>query len=239
MNDLLAASVAAHGGLQRWSQVERRKALLSIDGALWPQKQQPGLLKAVSIEAQTKIERLVLQDFTGPGRRLQFAPDRLVLTEPDGTTIANRDNPRSTSLEVPPEAPWDVLHAAYFACCALWTYLMSPFLYTYPGFVTEEIDPWRENGETWRRLKITFPDNVASHTREQVSHFGPDGLLRRHDYDVDVLGGATGANYASGYRDFDGIKIATRRRVYGRAGNGQKIPDPVLVSIDIENVSLS
>jgi hypothetical protein len=61
----------------------------------------------------------------------------------------------------------------------------------WPGFVTEEIEPWRENGETWRRLKATFPATVASHNREQVTHFGPDGLMRRHDYTVDVLGGAT------------------------------------------------
>ena len=79
----------------------------------------------------------------------------------------------------------------------MWTYLTTPFLYTYPGFVTEEISPWEENGEIWRRLKVTFPDNIASHTREQISFFGPDGLLRRHDYTVDILGGATGVNYMS------------------------------------------
>jgi hypothetical protein len=37
--------------------------------------------------------------------------------------------------------------------------------------------------------------NVKSHTREQISCLGPDGLLRRHDYTVDILGGATGLNY--------------------------------------------
>jgi hypothetical protein len=36
--------------------------------------------------------------------------------------------------------------------------------------------PCREYGETWRPLKATFPDSIASHSRKQVSYFGEDGL---------------------------------------------------------------
>ena len=61
---------------------------------------------------------------------------------------------------------------------------------------------------------MTFPEKVKSHTRQQISCFGPDGLLRRHDYTVDTLGGATGLNYASDYRDVDGIIVPTKLRVY-------------------------
>jgi hypothetical protein len=39
-----------------------------------------------------------------------------------------------------------------------------------------------------------MPHNIASHTRERVSYFDPDGLLRQHDYAVEVLGGANGAH---------------------------------------------
>jgi hypothetical protein len=38
------------------------------------------------------------------------------------------------------------------------------------------------NGEEWRSLQVTFPESIATHTRTQISRFGPDGLLRRHDY---------------------------------------------------------
>ena len=48
---------------------------------------------------------------------------------------------------------------------ALWTYLTSPLRYIYPGFESEEIEPWHEDGEEWRRLKVTFPGHIASHTR--------------------------------------------------------------------------
>ena len=49
------------------------------------------------------------------------------------------------------------------------------------------------------RLKVTFPDSVNSHTRQQISCFGPDGLLRRHDFTIDIIGGATGMLYATDY----------------------------------------
>ena len=78
------------------------------------------------------------------------------------------------------------------------------------------------------------------HDAEKCSfNFGPDGLMRRHDYTVEVLGGATGANYSTDYKEFQGIKMPTTRRVYAYDENGQKIPDPLLVSIDIETIVFS
>jgi hypothetical protein len=86
--------------------------------------------------------------------------------------------------------------------------------------------------------KAIFPDGVATHTKEQVSYFGPDGFLRRHQYTVDVLGAARGLNYAYDYRDIDGIKVPTQRRIYGDDGGGHQIPNPVLISIDINEMGL-
>ena len=86
---------------------------------------------------------------------------------------------------------------------------------------------------------MIVPDSIASHSREQVVYFGPDGLLRRHDYTVDVMGGAPGLNFASDYRNVDGIVVPTKRRVYTPDANKQKIPNPVLVAIDIRYISFS
>jgi hypothetical protein len=99
--------------------------------------------------------------------------------------------------------------------------------------VVDEIEPWEEDGEIWRRLKVTSPDNIASHTREQATYFGSDGLLRRHDYAVDVLSGAKGAHYIGDYRDHGGILMPHRRRVYPLDADNRKIPAPVLIAIDI------
>jgi len=129
--------------------------------------------------------------------------------------------------------------STYFSSYALWNYLTIPFLFSYPGFVTEELAPWKESGDQWRPLRVIVPDSIASHSREQIAYFGPDGLLRRHEYTVDIMGGAAGLNYASDYRNIDGIVVPTKRRVYAPDANKQKIPEPVLVAIDIHDIAFS
>jgi hypothetical protein len=118
----------------------------------------------------------------------------------------------------------------------MWTYLTIPFLYAQPGFETEEISPIESDGETWRRLKVTFPENVRSYTRTQISCFGPDGLLRRHDYTVDILGGAKALNYASNYSRVDGIVFPVTRRVVAYEADYQPVKEPVLVAIDMKEI---
>jgi hypothetical protein len=109
-----------------------------------------------------------------------------------------------------------------------------PFLATRPGFVTQEIAPIEADGETWRRLEVTFPDQIKTHTRRQVFCFGPDGLLRRHDFAIDLLGGVPSQLTAAGYRDVDGIVIPTTRRAHDQLG-----PDhPLLVAIDMGKITL-
>ena len=117
----------------------------------------------------------------------------------DGTLIEARDNPEASFDGQQLNTPWDDVHVAYFSGEALWTYLNTPFIYARSDFSTEEISSIEVDGETWRRLKITFPGTVKSHTREQISCFGADGLLRRHDYTVDI-----GTSTASSCRPNDG-----------------------------------
>lgn len=236
MNDLLALAIAAHGGLDRWNAMKSVQVSASITGAIWHIKGKPDILKDVVINARTHTEYLTM-DFPGQDKRSVFTPKRIVMETQAGKVLQARDEPIASFEGQQRETPWDDIHVAYFGGEALWTYLTTPFLYTYPGFETEELTPWQENGEEWRRLKITFPENVASHTREQISHFGPDGLLRRHDYTVDILGGATGANYASEYRDVGGIIVPTRRRIYAYEGDHNKVPEPLLVAIDMGDVT--
>jgi hypothetical protein len=167
-----------------------------------------------------------------------FEPTRIVIETADGTLIEDRDNPEDSFAGQQRETPWNDIHVIYFVGEALWTYLNTPFLYTHEGFTTQEIASIQVEGETWRRLKVTFPDTVKSHTKEQISCFGPDGLLRRHDYTVDILGGATGLNYASGYRNVDGIIVPTKRRVYAYEGDYQLVKEPLLVAIDMGEITL-
>jgi len=237
VNELLNLAVNAHGGLERWNKVKAIKVATSITGAIWYVKGKGDFLKNVVLTAETRNERLTV-DFPGQDKRAIFEPDRILIEMTNGTRIEARGNPVRSFAGQKRETPWDDVQVIYFVGEALWTYLNTPFLYTREGFVTEEIAAIQVEGEMWRRLKVTFPDHVKSHTREQISCFGPDGLLRRHDYTVDILGGATGLNYASDYRNVEGIIVPTKRRVYAYEGDYQLVKEPVLVAIDMGEITL-
>jgi hypothetical protein len=235
MNDLLKLAIEAHGGLVKWQALQRVEAELRIGGALWTFTGQAGLFADARYVAPLHAQRGILFDGLGSERqRSIFAPERVRLETAGGTLLEERAAPRDSFGGT---GPWDRIHAAYFSSYAMWNYLTQPFLYALPGFNVEELAPWEEQGETWRRLKIVYPGDVVGHTREQVSYFGPDGLLRRHDYSVDVLGGATGANYAFAYREVNGIMVPMQRRVFGRQADGRMTAEPLLVSIDIARIA--
>ncbi len=237
MNDLLETAVAAHGGLDRWNQIKSITVDASISGALWTVKGKVDALKDVRVEADTKRELLTM-DYVGQDKRSVFEPHRVVIQRRQGALIDARDEPEKSFDGHQLETPWDDIHVAYFVGEALWTYLNMPFLYTWPGFTTEEIAPIEVEGETWRRLKVTFPEHIKSHTREQVACFGLDGLLRRHDFTIDVIGGAPGMLYATDYRDVDGIMIPITRRGYAWQGDYQRVPEPLLVAIDMGEITI-
>jgi hypothetical protein len=232
MNHLLESAVAAHGGLDRWNQVKSITVDASITGAIWYAKNQGDALKDIRFEVDTTQERLTIE-FVGQDRRSVFEPRRVEIQRSDGGLIDAREDPERSFDGHRFETPWDDIHLGYFVGEALWTYLNTPFLYTWPGFVTEEIASIEVDGETWRRLKVTFPDSIKSHTREQISCFGPDGLLRRHDFTIDVNAGAPAMLYAADYRDVAGIIIPTTRRAW--LDDDQLVP---AVAIDMGEITI-
>jgi hypothetical protein len=238
VGELLDIALKAHGGLDRWNEVKSIRVNASITGAIWFVKGKPDVLKNVTITAETKRERLTM-DIHGQDQRMIFEPDRVVIQTADGRPITERNDPRKSFDGQTLETPWDEVHVGYFSGEAMWTYLNIPFLYALPGFETEEIASIQSGGETWRRLKVTFPDSVHSHTRTQISCFGPDGLLRRHDYTVDILGGSQAVNFAYDYRTIDGIVFPVTRRVVAYEGNYQPVMNPVLVEISMKEIALS
>jgi hypothetical protein len=157
----------------------------------------------------------------------------------DGRIVGSRTNPRPSYIGDDARSPWEPLKVGYFIGYALWNYLTTPFLLTFPGVQTHEIEPWEEDGQTWRRLHVTFPDTIATHTAEQVFYFGTDGMLRRHDYSVDVNGGAPVAHHTGQYRTFDGLAFPTHRRVYRRNPDGTPDRSLVAITIDIHDITIT
>jgi hypothetical protein len=239
MNDLLKLAIEGHGGLRRWEQISRFRVAASITGTIWELKGRPGPLDPVVLEGETRDQRLTITPFPEPGQYTTWEPHRQTVETTDGELIATRRDPAGAFTGMTRSSPWDEFQVAYFAAEANWNYFVAPFLFARPDFVTDEIESWHEDGQTWRALLVTYPDTIVAHHKLQTYYFDDAGLLRRLDYRVDILGGGPAVHYPSEYREFDGIMVPTRRRVYVRDPGGWPIRDSVSVAIDVADVTFS
>src|SRR5579863_3488374 len=92
----------------------------------------------------------------------------------------------------------------------------------------------------WRAVEeasCAVSPGIASHSREQDFYFGPDYLLRRHDYRVEASGGFAAAQYVYEPRTVQGITLPIRRRAYMRDKENRAMREKVMVSIDISEVA--
>jgi len=116
--------------------------------------------------------------------------------------------------------------------------MATPFIFTNTGFDVSARDHWVEDGQVWRRLAVTFPADVHTHSRQQVFYVGDDGLIRRHDYTAEEFGSwAKSAHYWSDHATFDGMIVPRKRRVLLRRSDGRSLSHPLLVWIDVYDVS--
>jgi hypothetical protein len=239
MNDLLALAVEAHGGLNRWNELSEVSADLEVGGVLWGLKGQQGFVGPSRVAASLHCQWASHSPFLHPAHRTAFNAEHVAIETQDGLPVEVRENTRVSFGGHTLETPWDRIQLAYFAGYAMWTYLTSPFSLVTEGFESEEVKPWQENGETWRALRVRFPKTIATHSAKQTFYFDNKGLLRRHDYDVDISAGSGAAHYVYDHKSFNGIMVPTRRRIHIRGEDGKPQMEPLLVSIDLSNIKFS
>ena len=236
MSDTLDSALEAHGGLDRWRRFSRVRAFIVSGGELWGIK---GLVQDQSPRQMTvalKRQWASVAPYGAPDQRTDFTPGRIAIEKVDGPIVAQRNDPRASFEGHELTTPWDPLHRAYFNGYAMWTYLTTPFLLALPGVSVSDIAPIQEDGEEWVGLQANFPAEIATHCPAQEFYFGPDRLLRRHDYRVDVAGGFAAAQYVGDIVEADGIRLPTRRRAYRADADGRPIRDQLMVSIDLSDI---
>jgi plastocyanin len=98
MSDLLETVLEAHGGLDRWNQLETVSARLIQGGALWALKDQAGVLDDVVVTASLHQERVSHRPFGAADRRSAFTPERVAIETGDGTVWADTDRAEGRAL---------------------------------------------------------------------------------------------------------------------------------------------
>ena len=234
---LLQESIEAHGGSGRWHALSELSVDVSAGGLAVASRLQRRGLRDLQAQVSTDRQRVVFTPYPSPGRRGVFELGEVRIETDDGHVLRHRLNPRRDLGDIRHQLWWDHLDLLYFGASSLWTYMVTPFIFDTAGFRVEEINPWPERGETWRRLAVTFPAELHTHSSRQVFYFGEDGLLRRQDYTAEEFGRwAKSAQYCHALREFGGLVIPTRRCVYLRRADNRFRPHPRLVWIKISNV---
>lgn len=239
MNPLLQRVLDAHGGLPRWHGYRRVDATIVSGGGFFALKGMPQDSTPRRMTVWLQEERSSVQPYGAPDQRSMFTPDRIAIEKLDGTVVAERRAPTDSFAGHQMSTPWDPLQRAYFNGEALWTYLTTPFLLAMEGVAVEEAEPWREGKETWQVLRAYFPGSIETHSRVQDFFFGPDLLLRRHDYQVNIAGGFPAAQLTSGYVEVGGIRLPTRRRAYTRGPDRRPVMEMLMVAIDLGEIGFS
>ncbi|MEZ0356353.1 hypothetical protein [Mycobacterium sp. SA01] len=238
MTDLLQKTLQAYGGADRWNQLTSVSAHKRFGGAIWDIKQVPGIVDDGDITVWIKDQRTSLCPFTAYDLRTAYTPDRVGIETLDGDVVEMLGDPRASFAGHTLETRWTTLQLAYFTGYAMWTYTAEPFNLILPGVRTEEGEPWTERGQTWRRLHVSYPDSIATHSPHQVLYIDDDGLIQRRDYQVDIAGGSPAAHYVSDFDEIDGVIIPRTRMIYVRDPDNHPIPEQLVVSIALTDITL-
>ncbi|WP_067893597.1 hypothetical protein [Nocardia vaccinii] len=238
---LLDEVLAAHGGLGRWRTVTALTAHGRFGGLL--RSRFPGNRMAyLSVRVQLAHLHAVFDGFPHADQQPVFDRGDVRIETRDGDLISARTNARSAFAGLSGlrrNLRWDALDAAYFAGYAFWNYLSIPLLLARDGVAITEGDNWLEAGERWRRLEVTFPPDVHTHSRHQTFYIDDAGLIRRHDYVAHPIGRwAHAAHYCNDHQRFTGLVFPTHRRVRPRRPAGRTLPHPILVALDIDHIEI-
>jgi hypothetical protein len=232
--------LGAYGGVERWRELETIKIHQIVGGVLWTLKNVDGVINDSTVEIRVQEQRAWHRPFTRAGLRSSYSPGRVAIETDDDSaaTIDALISPRDSFTGHELTTPWTMLQLVYFAGYAMWTYLSEPYSLTFPGVTTEELGPWDENGQVWRRLGVRYPGQYRYPQCRPELYVDSDGFLQRRDYQVDIAGGSPAAHYIDDHREFEGIIVPLRRIVHVRDEDRHPVEEPVTVSIDIDEVTV-
>ncbi|WIX82770.1 hypothetical protein QRX50_19305 [Amycolatopsis carbonis] len=215
MNDgqrtgLLDLVLETHGGRERWSRVRTVRAHLHMVGPTWTGLGQEKTFAGVDLTVDVHRQRTVFTDYTGRELRGVYTPAGSRSKTP--TVSCSRSAARPAS---PSRRESAVRGGTRCTRCTagygMWNYLTNPYLLTLPGVLTEELEP--AGGRDWRRLHVTFPSYLATHSTQQTFYYDERGLQRRVDYSPYVLGNLPATHHTEAHQAVSGLLFPTHRYV--------------------------
>lgn len=235
MPDELSNIIEAYGGLKYWRTLKSIRVEMSASGFLFKAKRLPPLNHAC-LTIHTQRPEVITHEYPAPGQITKFYGEDLIeIQDTHGKVLHARKNPREMFRRIRRFFYWDALDFAYFSSYAMWNYITMPFLFLSEGVEVREVC----NNEliNAKKLTVRFPKGFPTHCENQDFYFDNEWHLLRHDYTAEVVGSwASAAHVCEAYKQFAGLYVSTKRRVYPKLFFNKPLPIVTLVAIDIHNI---
>jgi hypothetical protein len=215
---LLTRAIARHGGWAAWRAMNGvALRMVALAGRL-PDSKGVG----VTFPAPTRVEvwprrgLVVLQDYPVAGQRGAFSAGQVQILEGEAILEARAD-PRASFKGRRASRGWSALDALYVIGASLAASHALPF--SLPSARPLSFRGTRSQGRPLWGVEVDVPGTTLNHRLEQTIFFDKEGLLRRHDYAIGVVGWwASVAELSDDYVEVGGLAVARRRRIVGRLG---------------------
>lgn len=235
--DLLERLYSAHGGREGWESLAVVRARFSSGGVAYASRFRSGKLNSIPVSVCVPARRVLLGDYPWPGWWGEWNDSKVSIGRADSPASRIRERARERFTGWASHLLWDELDLLYFVGYALWNYLAFPHLLSLPGVELRPLAGGKAGEATL--LRVVFPADIPTHSRQQHFHLDGEGRLRRHDYVAEVFGQwAAGANFCLQDKMVDGLRFYTRRRVVPSLGRSASMPIPTLVWIELDEIQV-
>ena len=240
-NQLLDQVINAHGGFERWQQVESIQLSLNIFGPILITRFKSPWLSGITACIYTDKPYVSFHNFPEQGMTSVYDAYNVYIFDENDQIASERDFSLKVNQKNKPRLHWDHLDLVYFLGQAVWNYICCPFMLQnekidcFQGKVIIDLDGSRLNA-----LNVVFPASIPVQSKHQVFYFNNEGLLRRNDYVGKVFGPVSiGANYCHQYEIVDGFAFAIRSTMFPRLWNGRALKPFKIMDGFINEISIN
>lgn len=238
---LLNRIYKAHGGLERWKQVESVQINLNIFGPILITRFKSPWLSNITATIFTEKPYVSFHNFPEQGMTSIFdGYDTYIYDTNDQISAERRFSPH-TRLHDKPRLHWDHLDLVHSLGYGLWSTICSPFLLDNQHIeLSQGEDLVDSMGRRLATLNIHLPASMPCQSHHQVYYFNSQGLLERNDYQQTTFNpmGMT-AHYFQQHKSIEGIVFPTRRKVFPRLWNGTALKAVKLMDAQIHTISIN